>query len=196
MRPPPILQIYREYVNVGAEAAYDAVETDAASVCRQLGCPNPYLAIESLSPPGEVWFFNGYDSTPHRRRVEEAYAANAPVMARFAEIAGRKKGLVGKPIESLAHHRPHPDRRTWSLGEGRFLAIAITNDDPRLDGTLCEAADGLRFTFAAAADRGQAEAKAAAWGPAARVFAVRPRWSMPAREWVDADPGFWNAAPE
>ena len=28
-----------------------------------------------------------------------------------------------------------------------------------------------------------------------RVFAVRPNWSMPAREWVSADPEFWQKAP-
>lgn len=29
----------------------------------------------------------------------------------------------------------------------------------------------------------------------ARVFAVRPNWSMPAPEWVAADPEFWRLAP-
>ncbi|HYL55646.1 MAG TPA: hypothetical protein VEU73_08740 [Gemmatimonadales bacterium] len=29
----------------------------------------------------------------------------------------------------------------------------------------------------------------------ARIFAVRPNWSMPAPEWVAADPDFWRVAP-
>ncbi len=29
----------------------------------------------------------------------------------------------------------------------------------------------------------------------ARIFAVRPNWSMPAPEWVAADPDFWRLAP-
>ena len=37
-----------------------------------------------------------------------------------------------------------------------------------------------------------AEAKAAAAGPSTQVFAVRPKWSYPASEWVAADPEFWR----
>ena len=29
-------------------------------------------------------------------------------------------------------------------------------------------------------------------GAYARVFAVRPNWSMPAAEWILADPQFWQ----
>jgi hypothetical protein len=48
------------------------------------------------------------------------------------------------------------------------------------------------FSLQAAQTREEADAKAATAGPEARVFAVRPEWSMPADEWVVADPTFWR----
>ena len=43
--------------------------------------------------------------------------------------------------------------------------------------------------------RTRREAEALARRDNARVFAVRPSWSMPAPEWVVADPAFWRGAP-
>jgi len=47
---PRILQIYRDFLEPGAETAYREIEEDAARICSRLKCPNPYLAIESPSP--------------------------------------------------------------------------------------------------------------------------------------------------
>jgi hypothetical protein len=43
--------------------------------------------------------------------------------------------------------------------------------------------------------RTRREADAVARQAKARVFAVRPNWSMPAPEWVAADAAFWRSAP-
>jgi hypothetical protein len=58
--PPPILQIAREPLKPGREAAYRNVEEDTARQSAKLGCPHPYLGVESLSGPKEIWWFNGY----------------------------------------------------------------------------------------------------------------------------------------
>jgi hypothetical protein len=60
--PPRILQIYREHWSPGQERENREIEDDAQRICIDLGCPHPYLRVESLSEPKEVWFFNGYDS--------------------------------------------------------------------------------------------------------------------------------------
>lgn len=58
-QPPQILQIHREALKPGTDAAYREIEEDTARICRELKCPHPYLAIESLTGPHEVWYFNG-----------------------------------------------------------------------------------------------------------------------------------------
>lgn len=54
-RPPQSLQIVRESLKKGGEAAYKKIEQDAARICADLKCPNSHLAVESLTGPKEVW---------------------------------------------------------------------------------------------------------------------------------------------
>lgn len=77
------------------------------------------------------------------------------------------------------------------MGLGRFLVVTMTKDNRGLDGTVFETSDGARFVVLPADTREEADAKAADAGSDARIFAVRPYWSRPAREWITADPVFW-----
>jgi len=73
-QPPRILQIHREGLKPGSEDAYRQIEDDTARICAELGCPHPYLGIESLTGSREVWFFNGYESSAERKHVVDDYA--------------------------------------------------------------------------------------------------------------------------
>src|SRR5713226_8042617 len=79
--PTQILQIYRQHLKSGTEAAFGKIEEETARICAQLGCPHPYLAIESLTGSKEVWFFNGYKSSAEKEQVYLDYAKNAPLMS-------------------------------------------------------------------------------------------------------------------
>lgn len=193
-QPPQILQIYREAIKPGQEAAYTAIEEDITWICFDLKCPHPYLGTESLSGPKEVWFFNGYRSEAAKQASYDAYARNATLMAALTEASNRKAALTDAPVEVFTSYRPDlTEGEPWLLGRGRFLVITITRGSAA--GTVFEASDGTRFIFRAAATREEADAAAAKAGSDARVFAVRPTWSTPARAWVDADPRFWRAYP-
>jgi hypothetical protein len=63
----------------------------------------------------------------------------------------------------------------WILGHGRFLVIAVMKSNRRINGTVFEATDGTRFVVMPARTRKEANAVAAAAGPASNVFAVRHR---------------------
>jgi hypothetical protein len=191
--PPQILQVYRDFLKQGAESAYREIEEDAARICARLGCPNPYLAIESLGGPSEVWYLNGYRSAAHEAAVAEGYRHNAPLMAALGEIPKRKADLILVPLESRAIFRQDLTRGSpWCLGEGRFLAIAVTKSGRDLEGTVFEASDGTHLVVAAAQSQEEASVQARAAGAEARVFAVRPAMSMPARDWIARDPDFWQ----
>jgi hypothetical protein len=192
-RPPQILEIYRDFVKPGSEAAYSDIERDIARVCIELGFPHAYLAIESLTGTKEVWFLNGWESSTEQEQVADDYEKNAALVAALEKNAKRKASLVLTPVEVFAKYRQHSGGgEPWSMGMGRFLVITVTRVRERMDGTTFETADGAKFIVLPADTRAAADAKAAAIGAETRVFAVRPYWSKPAEEWVSADPAFWR----
>lgn len=192
-QPPQILQIHREPLKAGSEPAYDAIEADIARVCSELGGPHPYLAIEALTGPTEVWYFNGYNSPAEQQQVADAYAKNAALMAALRTSSERKASLTGQPIEVFATLQKNSSRGSqWVLGQGRFLVITVTTSQRPIAGTVFAAPDGTRFIVKALQTRKEADAAAALAGLDTNIFAVRPSWSFPAKEWVVEDPVFWQ----
>ena len=190
--PPPILLIAREPLVAGREKAYREIEEETAHLSAKLGCPHPYLAMESLTGPKEIWWFNGFDSPEDQRQVAEAYQKNAPLSAALKKNSDRKAPLTRKVIEVVAQYRPDLTSGVpWSLGQGRFLVIAVTRDRPSGAGTVFQATDGTFFVFSPARTRKQAD-RFADPIPGAAVVVARPSFSFPAKHWVAADPRFWR----
>jgi hypothetical protein len=190
---PQILQIHREPLKPGSEAAYQAIEADSARICAELGCPHPYLGIEALTGSKEVWFFNGYESSAEQKQVVDDYTKNATLMAALEMNSRRKAELTGTAVSVFASYREHLSRGVpWRMGSGRFLVITVTNSNRRIDGTVFEASDGTRFIVMPAQTRHEADAAAALAGPESNIFAIRPSWSFPAKEWMAADSEFWR----
>ncbi len=190
------LYVSREFVKPGAEARYIEIEQDAARICRELHCPHPYIGIESLTAPKQCWWFNGFASEAELNQTGEAYKANQPVAAALAEIIRRKADLISASSELVAHYRPESSRgRRWTVGQGRYLVITVMKGAVSAEGTVFEADDGTKFVITPAHTREEADAKRAAAGADAIVFAIRPDLSMPANEWRAADPQFWKSNP-
>ena len=202
-RPPQILEVYREFWKPGNVAAGRKIEVEASQICVELKCPHPYLGLESLTGPKEVWFLNGFVSAAEQTQVGEDYQKNPALIEALNKILARKKPLSrADDVNVFAQYQPSLSRGApWSLGQGRFLVITMTKRDPApktntvIDGTAFETENGTRFIFSAARTRREASARAAAAGSDTRVFAVRPYWSLPAYDWVATDPSFWKDRP-
>ena len=197
-RPPQILQIVRESLKQGGEAAFKAIEEDAARICADLNCPNSHLAMESLTGPKEVWWLTPYKSESDRQRVADGYASNRPLMAALQDIPRRKQGLVGTPIDILANYRGDlSGQASWKIGGTRFFVVTVTNGDLPVAGAVFEAPDGALFIFRPARSRHEADSLAAEASPGTTTipFEVRPYWGMPAKDWIAADPEFWKPNP-
>jgi hypothetical protein len=210
--PQEILEIYREFAKPGTEAANRAIEDKAAEMCIRLGCPHPYLGIESLTGPKEIWFLNSFASEAEIKHVRNAYEKNAALMAAMNEMVSERKPLSSaEPINVFTRYRPDLSHGTrWSLGEGRFLVISLVSsnslDDANNHGTVFQSFastgsttligattdESVWFAIRAAHTREQAEDMARAAGARTFIFAIRPEWSMPAKEWIAADPEFWR----
>lgn len=188
--PPRFMFIYRDSLKQGVDAAFRAIEADAARICADLKCPNPYLALESLSGPHEAWWLNAFADAGDTTRVVKAYAANRQLMDALGTIAKRKEAMVGTPISGYAVYRAELSRGpAWSVAGAQFMVVTVTRSRLPAEGSVWEMADSTLYVLRPAKTRGQAESLARG---GARIFAVRPSWSMPAPEWVAADPGFWR----
>src|SRR5215831_6658253 len=120
--PPPIILIAREPLVAGREDVYREIEEETALLSAKLGCPHPYLAMESLTGPKEIWWFNGFDSPEDQRQVAEAYEKKVPFSAALKRNSDRKAPVTGKVIEVVAQYRPDLTNGVpWILGHGRFL---------------------------------------------------------------------------
>ena len=192
---PQILYISREFWKPGHEAALSRIEAEAARICIGLGVPHPYLGIESMTGSKEVWYINGFASTEELAQVTEAYSKEQELLAAMNRFAQQRTEFKSQPnSEGPATYRPELSRGAeWKMGQGRFLVIAVTKGNPHSDGTVFESQDGVRFVVTAAKTRTEADAKLSAAGPDAKIFAVRPEFSMPAAEWVASDPSFWDS---
>lgn len=191
---PRILYISREFWKPGHEATLRRIEAEAARICIGLGVPHPYLGIESLTGPKEVWYINGFASAEELAQVTEAYSKKPELLAVMRRFATQRTEFQSQPnIEGTATYWPELSRGSeWVMGEERFLVITVTKGSPHSDGTVFESQDGLRFGVTAAKTRTEADAKLSAAGPSAKIFAVRPEFSMPAAQWVASDPSFWD----
>jgi hypothetical protein len=191
-----ILQIYRDTVKPGKEAAYRAIEEDAAGISARLGFPNPHLAIESLTGPKEVWWLNSFASETARQQVVKDYEGKPTLVAALAEITLRRLGLVGAPIDILANYRPDLGHgQAWSPAGARFFVVTLTRGTLEATASVFEAPDGTRYFLTPVRTLAEAESTAAGRGGETRVFAVRPYWGMAAKEWIAADPEFWKPNP-
>ncbi|HZH40100.1 MAG TPA: hypothetical protein VFD85_03780 [Gemmatimonadales bacterium] len=191
---PRLLYIYRDSLKQGVDSSYHAIENEGAQACADFRCPNPYLAIESLSGPHEAWWINAFAADSDTVQVVLAYAANRPLAAALGSIAARKAPLIGKPVEGFARYRPDLSRGpAWSVAGARFVVLLTTRNTGPVEGSVWEAHDSMRYVLRTAPSRELAETLARTLG--ARVFAIRPEWSMPSADWVAADPTFWRAAP-
>jgi hypothetical protein len=89
-------------------------------ICVNLNCPHPYLALESIAGPKEVWFFNGYTSNREVQEVDDAYGRNPVLLAALNEIVRRKAGLLGSDSTNIfTSYRPDlsgGERGRWAKG--------------------------------------------------------------------------------
>lgn len=193
---PQILRVDRYRLAPGTLVPMQHLQQRAAVAMAQWGCPHPYLAVESLTGPAEVWRLTGYQTAADQRRAAQSMEMK-PVLRRDLErIESQVQVLAGPPSTWIAQYVGGIlQGQKWPMGRGQYLVIAPVTGSVEPQGAPYQASDGAQYAIAAARTRKGAENRAAAAGPGAYVFAVRPAWSMPAADWIRCNPAFWNSSP-
>ena len=190
---PALLQIFRERVKPGTEAAYGRTEERIARFCAERDCPNHYLALTTAGAPQEVWWLNQFSSRAVMDRVTQFYEQNKAITDAMQELARGKAGLTDDPVDLLTGFRPDLSGGSdWQVGEAQFVAIRSLSAPQRVSGFLFEAPDGSAFALAAATTQTEAERLLGLLGDGSTLFEIRPDWSYPAADWISRNPSLWN----
>jgi hypothetical protein len=171
-RPPQILYISRDYLKTDAVAANRKLERRAEDLCRTLGFTHPYLTIESVSEPAEMWYLNGFDSQAEVDKLTRQYQQNTKLLAALNDITQQKVTLKRQDsTEDFAHLRPDLSRGDpWIIGRGQFFVIVLFDGDPPMNGTVFEMKDGSRMLVRTAKSSSDAHVLAASAGSTARIY--------------------------
>jgi hypothetical protein len=191
---PHVMQVSRDVLKPGVEQDYAKIEDEAAKLCVSMHCPNPYLALETVDDPKEVWIINGFDSEDQARQVLAAYQQNPSLLSALKDIANRRQPLLAEPSQSnlasllivLSGGPPW-----WSMAESRYLIITHTRGQPGAMGAVYAADDGSTYEIRFASTLDEARQKFKTGDPNARIFEVRPNWALPDKTWIAANPSFW-----
>lgn len=190
---PKILLIAREPLKPGAEGEYDRIESETATLAAKRGCPHPYLALLPLSgAKNEVWWFNWFDSQDELDSVGEAYKTNEAWNAALTKNQKRKEPLTGKSVEQLADLEPQTHSQPWAVGRAQYVVVAL-NPATHLGGSnIYKGRGGTRYEILTA--NTHEEAERISRGNNSVVLEVVPRWSFPARAWVNGNREIWKSA--
>lgn len=137
--PPKVLQIFVESVKPGKGAAHEKVEIGWPAAFRKTKWPTHYLAVTSMTGPGEAWFLTGYESyaafETDLRNVEKT-----PTLSRELERLSQVDGeLLSGTRGILALYRPDLSYRPdIDIAQMRYFALIIITLKPGYDSAFAD----------------------------------------------------------
>jgi hypothetical protein len=128
--PPDILQIYVDPVKPGKLAEYDRVEKEAAQACARASTW-PYVTMQAITGPQEVWFVSGFDSYATMERSAEPFARNAALAADLGRLTEAKANLVSDPHTIFLRYRDDLSRNGGLVPrQTRYFDVTVVKVHP------------------------------------------------------------------
>jgi len=103
--PPKVLQIFREQVKPGKAAAHEKVEIGWPRAFAKANSPDHYVALSSVTGPGEAWFITAYDSFAAFEKGQELVDKNPALKAETEALSAQDGELLSGISSILAFHR-------------------------------------------------------------------------------------------
>lgn len=128
--PPDILQISTDPVKPGKLTEYIRVEKEAAQACARASTW-PYLAMQAITGPQEVWFVSGFDSYAAMEKSSEPFARNTALVSDLARLMEAKASLVSDPHTIFLRYREDLSRNTGLVRpQTRFFNTTVVKTHP------------------------------------------------------------------
>ena len=105
------------------------IEEAAARFCAKAGCPNPYLAISSITGPNEAWWINGFDSIDAMEKVWRDYAGNQEISQELNAVAEKKADLAFPGDQLVARFRDEMSFASTHVFP-HFLSVTVLHLHP------------------------------------------------------------------
>jgi hypothetical protein len=122
--PAPVLQIFREAIKEGRNAAHEKVEADYAAAYRKAGHPGRYVALSAMSGPSEVWFIVPMPSFAAGEEYDK-FSDKEPFKSAVAMLDARDGEVRSASRSTYAVYRPdlsyHADK--FAPGKARFVTV-------------------------------------------------------------------------
>lgn len=123
--PAKYIRIFREEVKVGKGAAHEKFEVSYPQAFAKASWPRHYIAMTSISGPGEAWFIEGHDSMASIEQDTQATEKNAALQAeleglsaRDAEFISGLRTIVARYREDLSYRASPPN-----LAKARYMWV-------------------------------------------------------------------------
>ena len=128
--PPEILQLYRDPVKPGKLADYAKLENEAAHACSRANTW-PYLTLQAVTGPQEVWFVSGFESYAAMEKSAEPFVRNTALAADMGRLMENKANLVSDPQTVFLRYRDDLSRNSGLMRpHTRFFAVTMVTVHP------------------------------------------------------------------
>ena len=117
-KPAPVVEIYRESIKEGRGSAHEKVEADYAAAFRKANFPAHYVALGSMSGPGEVWFIQPMPSFAVNEEYDKT-SEKEPLKSALALMDSRDGELRASSRASWAVYRPDMSYRPEKFNPGK-----------------------------------------------------------------------------
>lgn len=136
--PPAILNIFREAVKIGKDAAHEANEQAWAGMLAKAQWPTGWLGTTAMTGPNEAWYFTGYPSWEAFEKDTNAKAA-AEALADTKKFQGVDGDLLNNTSQIIARYRPGMSyKATVNLGTMRYFTVNTIRVKPGYEGLFAE----------------------------------------------------------
>ncbi|MGE0455194.1 MAG: hypothetical protein AB7O37_16185 [Vicinamibacteria bacterium] len=144
---PALLQIYREEVKPGKDAAHEANEAGWPAAAAKAGLTSHYIAMTSVTGPSEAWFVTPYASWGEWEKTIKAGEASPGYTAETQKLWAQDGELLSRSSVIVASYRPGMSYRTSSnMAPKRYMQLQLIRVKP---GRAGEFVDGWREVVAA-----------------------------------------------
>jgi hypothetical protein len=138
--PPKVLQIFREEVKPGKGSIHEKTEAGWPKAFAKAKWPVHYLAVTSVTGPGEAWFLSGYPSYAAYETDQRNIEKDATLTAETQRLSAIDGELLTQGRSMLASFREDLSYNTGAdLSKMRYFSITVTRVRPGHEAEFVEA---------------------------------------------------------
>ena len=132
MGPPKVLQIIREDVKPGKDAAHEKVEAGWPRAFSSVKSPTHYLAMVAVTGPSEAWFLTGFDSLAALENNRLDNEKDLALTAQLDQLSDKDGELLTGIRNVVARFREDLSYRASGVNIGQMRYFYVTTNRIRL----------------------------------------------------------------